>query len=45
MDQEIFCNSTCFLPAVSAGKKQLKQVGKMPENPKKFNVEVVMAFL
>jgi len=30
--------------AVSAGKKQPKQVGKMPEICKKFNFKVVMIF-
>jgi len=37
-------NSKCFLSAVSAGKKHPKQVRKMPEIKKKFNLEVVMTF-
>jgi len=37
-------NSTSFLSVVFAGKKQPKQVGKMPESRKNFNLEVVTTF-
>jgi len=33
------------LSAASAGKKQPKQVGKMPEIQKKFNFEVMITFI
>jgi len=31
MAKENFCNLTCFLSAVSAGKKQPEQIGKIPD--------------
>ena len=43
MDQQK-CIFMCFLSDVPVGKKQPKQVGKMPEIRKKFNFEVVMTF-
>jgi len=43
---ENFCNSTCLLFAISAGKKQQKlTVGKKPKFQKKFNYEVVITFV
>ena len=36
------CNSVCFLSAVSAGKKQQKQVRKMLQIPKYFKFKVML---
>jgi len=44
MAKENFCNLTCFLSAVSAGKKQPEQIGKIPDIQKKFNFKVMIFF-